>query len=159
MTAADVRKAEFARLRADGIYPCKISVRKGTPIAYISSKDALKIIDTCAEICRWDPQLRKHVVTMYDYTIRGKFLTTSTTEVPGIEDEVRTYTAIDNSTGDAWTEDFLMESTALKWLIDEYLDVETARSHDVDAFREMARVRWGKGEEIEAWLLKKGMIG
>ena len=31
--------------------------------------------------------------------------------------EGRTWTAVDNSTGDAWTEDFLSESSARSWLV------------------------------------------
>lgn len=39
------------------------------------------------------------------------------------------WTAVDNSTGDAWTEDFASEGVAIRWLIGE---IEMEEAHDRD---------------------------
>lgn len=56
------------------------------------------------------------------------------------------WTAIDNTTGDAWTEDFAHRNIAEKWLND---DLETDEAHKLDDY--INRIGVSLGEKINNW--------
>lgn len=92
----------------------KVCIYKGAPYREITHEEASAIINSGGY---------KKEVGFCKYSPLGKYLE------PYPEDEV--FVAIDNETGDAWTEQFYSKTVALNWLLfDSYGSTEDA--HLVD---------------------------
>ena len=64
-----------------------------------------------------------------DYAPRGLYIVEDTVQIPGTTRRVPFFVAIDNSTGDAWTEEFYSIIVAKQWLAG-LLDADEAHAND-----------------------------
>lgn len=113
------------------IRPLRRMIYAGRLIQVISDEDAGIVLDSAyeGENDRWTG----------DYRPLGRFLVY---EEPVFSEEagdfVPSYTAMDNSTGDCWTESFHSLEVAVRWLAEE-CDTDEAYDADAATLRAMRR--------------------
>lgn len=111
-----------------GISPLRRMIYAGRLIQVISDEDAGIVLDSAYDDDdRWTG----------GYRPLGRFLVY---EEPVFSEEagdfVPTYTAMDNSTGDCWTESFHSLEVAVRWLAEE-CDTDEAYDEDAEALRSL----------------------
>lgn|GEM_PF-4351154 len=117
------------------ITPIRTYIRQGSSISVLSSDDASAVIDSGFDAGSYEP--------------RGLFISPEMTEIPGYG-EVPIYIAMDNTSGDCWTEEFYSRTVAEKWLIGGYGCIEDAQTSDIRYIERMlkghgAAMKWIRG--------------
>lgn len=123
------------------IVPWNVVQYRGHKISFITSEECDAILDS-----------GPHYVPL------GLYITQDTVQIPGTTFIVPFCVAIDNSTGDAWTEDFYFATIAKQWLAGT-LDTEEAHAKDYQNFtRSLASLLPLRGESeadtIREWVAK-----
>lgn len=65
---------------------------------------------------------------------------------------VTVYAAMDNTTGDAWCEDFFTYGAAAKWLVGEYMEAELAHEQDLKFLEKELRERTDDPGVLADWM-------
>lgn len=119
-----------ALTQATQIEPTGKLLYKGHEIETISQIDAEIILDR------------------YPYHPKGLYIIEEPIDL-GDGTERMVYCAMDNSTGDAWCEDFFTGGVALRWLVGEFVDSERAHELDLEFLEKELRSTIDDPETIE----------
>lgn len=94
----------------------------------------------------------------FNYAPRGLYIVQETVQIPGTTRGIQLFVAIDNSTGDAWTEEFHSVTVARQWLAG-LLDTDEALAKDYRCLKwSMASIMSNCSDDeataIREWVVK-----
>lgn len=102
------------------IHPSKIVQRNGCLVAYITVAEANTVVKATDRDRR--------------YVIRGCFIVQEDVEIPDTDIRIPVWVAIDNQSGDAFTESFFHESAAISWLVRSEAPTDEQHVRDIRRF-------------------------